>query len=102
MKKAVVALALLFLALETTDAFMTLWATSHGYQEINPLMAGITTTWLFPVIKIVPAIIAIYVLLHLSKYSQFSRLIAVLGFLTANTFVGLVIASNIAELIAYA
>ncbi len=51
----ILSLAITFVALQTCDAFFTMWAMNHGFQEVNPYLAGIAGSWLSPVVKILPA-----------------------------------------------
>jgi len=95
MKRTLVILALVFLVLQATDAFLTLWATNNGFVEINPLMVRFASTWLLPVFKIVPAVAVLWGLPRLVNRFPRTRLAAVLGLVGVNAFLVLVLASNV-------
>lgn len=53
-------LAFLFgilVTLKAIDGFWTLWATNHGYIELNPIMASIASTWWGPVATTLPLVV---------------------------------------------
>lgn len=60
--KRLVTLAIAFIALEAVDAGVTLWATNHGYAEGNPLLASFAHTWAQPVVKMVVALLVVWLL----------------------------------------
>jgi uncharacterized membrane protein len=66
--------AIIFVILQATDAFMTMWALNHGYYESNPLMRSLvesTGTWILPLVKIPPSIMgALLVFWLLKKYRR--------------------------------
>jgi len=99
MKKTVRNLAIAFVALEAADAFLTLWATNHGFQEVNPLMVPFAHTWLFPIMKIIPAMGAAWLLSKLNARFPRTRPVTVFGFGMAVAFLGFVLVGNLGELI---
>ncbi len=44
-------------ALKAIDGFWTLWATNHGYMELNPIMVPIAHTWWGPVATTLPLVV---------------------------------------------
>jgi len=92
-------LTYLFISLQAFDAFLTLWATNHGFQEINPVMASIADTWWIVAVKLVPAIIATWFLGRLASRYPIVRRVTVGGLGAACIFLAVVLVSNIWEII---
>lgn len=88
----------LFVILETVDATLTLWAVHHGFTEVNPLMAPLAGTWLGPLVKIVPALAASWLLLYVARRWPRTMKIMRTGLVVVCCLVALVIASNLMEL----
>ena len=91
------ALCSLFVGLETIDAFLTLWAMQHGFTEVNPLMAPIAGTWLGPLVKIIPALAAAWLLLWVTRRWPRTRPVAGFGLIMASCFMAIIIGSNLLE-----
>lgn len=98
MKKLVRTLGITFVALEAADAFLTLWAVNHGFQEINPLMAPIAGTWLSPLVKIVPAALVVWGLDRLGRRHPKTRPVTAAGLGAVIVFLGVVLVGNLGEL----
>ena len=97
MKKRTLTLGLIFIALQLADALLTQWAvTNCGVIEQNPLMAPIVGSFLFPVIKIVPALIVVPILAWTAK--RYTRLID-WGLTGASIFYVVILTGNVMELI---
>ncbi len=88
-------LAIIFVALEAGDGFLTMWATRHGFTEVNPLAAPLAQTWLFPVWKIGGAILGLVILIPLAK--RVPKLVKI-GLASASIFLLAVISANLYEL----
>ena len=103
MRKTVIILAGSLIALQAVDSFLTMWATRHGYTEVNPIMAPIATTWWMPVFKVLPValvgLFAIWVLGRFPKSWKTAPKVLAYGLGAACLFLGVVIASNIGELL---
>lgn len=94
-------LVLSFICLQVADSFLTMWATGHGYEELNPVIAPIANTYWMPVIKIIPAILVGFLVLRLrfpESWKVAPKAIR-LGLGGACGFLGIVLLSNILELI---
>ena len=91
--------AYLFISLQAVDAFLTLWATNHGFQEVNPVMMSIADSWWIVVVKLVPAIMVTAFLARLAYRHQLVRRVTVAGLGAACTFLAVVLVSNIMEII---
>lgn len=98
MKKTIAILGIGFVALEAADAFFTLWAMHNGFQEVNPLLAPIAGTWASPLVKILPAALVAWGLSRLGNRYPRTRPVSVFGLAATIGFLGLVLASNVAEL----
>lgn len=98
MKKLILTLGIAFVALQVADAFLTLWAVNHGFEEVNPLLAPIAGTWLGPVVKIVPAALVVWGLDRLGRRYPRTRPVSAVGLGAAIVFLGVVLVSNVAEL----
>lgn len=98
MKKLVVILGIVFVAAQAADAFLTLWAVNHGFEEVNPILAPIAGTWLSPLVKIVPAALVVWFLIRLGRRYPRTRLVSAVAFGAAIVFLGVVLVSNVAEL----
>ena len=98
MKKLVRNLGIAFVAFEAADAFLTLWATNHGFQEVNPLMVPFAHTWAFPFLKILPAALVVWALARLGRRYPKTQPVTIFGLAAAVAFLGVVLVSNVAEL----
>ena len=98
MKKTIRILALVFVIFEAADAFLTLWATNNGFLEVNPLMVPFAHTWVNPFIKIIPALVAIWLLSKLNARFPRTRPVTVFGLTAAVAFLGVVLVANLGEL----
>jgi len=95
MKRIIVALALAFVVLQVADSFLTMWATNHGYQEVNSIVAPIAHTWWLPVCKVLPAIGVSFLMLKLAR--RFPKTVA-FGLSAASAFLAIVLVANVFEL----
>ena len=98
MKKLIVTLGIAFVAFEAADAFLTLWAVNHGFEEVNPIMAPIAGTWASPLVKILPAVLVAWGLARLGRRYPKTQPVTAVGLVAAVAFYGVVLASNVAEL----
>ena len=98
MKKLIATLGIAFVAAQAADAFLTLWAVNHGFQEVNPLLAPIAGTWLSPLVKIVPAALVVWGLDRLGRRYPKTQPVTAFGLVAAVAFLGVVLVSNVAEL----
>lgn len=98
MKKLIRSLAVTFVAFEAADAFFTLWAVNHGFQEANPLLAPIAGTWISPVVKILPAALVAFFLARLGDRFPKTRPVTAFGLFAVVGFLGVVLAANTVEL----
>ncbi len=98
MKKIIAALAITFITVEAVDAFLTLWATNNGFQEVNPLMVPFAHTWAFPFIKIIPAGLVMWGIIRVNKRYPRTQTTTALGLVGAVAFVTAILISNISEL----
>ena len=96
MKKLILSLAIGFVGLQAIDAFFTMWAMNHGFQEVNPYMVGLAGSWLSPVVKIVPAALVSAGVVKIGKRYPVA---ATIGLSAVVAFYAVVIASNIGEVI---
>lgn len=85
-----------FILLEAVDAFLTMWATSTGYVEVNPLVASIASTWIMPTCKILPAIGVSFLMVWLAR--RFPK-VAAGAMMLVVSFMVWVIGSNLTEMI---
>lgn len=88
-----------FLAAQAVDSFLTLWATNNGYTEVNSVMAPIAHTWLNPVVKLVPAAIAVWGIGKLTRHYPKARVPANIGLFGCIAFYAMVTISNVGEII---
>ena len=98
LKKIIRNLVIVFVAFQAADAFLTLWATNNGFQEVNPLMVPFAHTWALPFMKIIPALGAAWLLLKLNARFPRTRPVTAFGFGAGVAFLGVVLVSNVAEL----
>lgn len=98
MKKLVLTLGITLVVFEAADAFLTLWAVNNGFEEVNPLMVQIAGTWLFPLIKVIPAALVVWGLAYLGRRHPRTRPVTVFGLTAAVAFLGVVLAANLGEL----
>lgn len=94
-KKIIVALALVLVVLQVADSFLTVWATNHGYQEVNSIVAPIAHTWWLPVCKVLPAIGVSFLMVKLAR--RFPKTVA-FGLSCASAFLAIVLVANVFEL----
>ena len=103
MKKTVGVLALALVALQVADSFLTMWATNHGYTEVNHLMAPIAHTWWMAAVKVLPTALvgwlAFWAVGRFPKTWRVAPKVVACGLGAACSFLGLVLASNLGELI---
>ena len=101
MKKLVVILGIAFVMAEAADAFLTLWAAWNldGFQEVNPLLAPIAGTWLSPLVKILPAALVAWGLSRLGNRYPRTLPVSAFDLVAVTAFLGLVLVSNVAEII---
>lgn len=92
------ALGIAFIGLEAADSLLTMWAVNHGFTELNPILAPIAGTWVSPVVKVLPAVFAVWLLTKVTSRWPRTRPVANAGFATAVAFLGAVIVSNLYEL----
>jgi len=98
LKKLVAILGMAFVAAQATDAFLTLWAVNHGFEEVNPVLAPIAGTWASPLVKILPAALVAWGLARLGRRYPKTQPVTAVGLVAAVAFYGVVLASNVAEL----
>ena len=92
------ALSITFIGLQTADTFLTMWAVNHGFTEANPLMAPIASTWVSPVVKIVPAILVAIGLAWLTRRWPRTRTVALVGQVAVVLFMVGILTSNLLEM----
>ena len=91
--------AIAFLALTAIDGILTFWATNNGYTEVNPLMAPIAHTILFPITKVlIPVIGVAFVGYLLKRFPKFIK-VANFGFVAVIAMYVFVLGSNLLEMI---
>ena len=95
MKRIIVALALALVVLQVADSFLMMWATGHGYQEMNPIVAPIAHTWWLPACKVLPAIGVSFLMVKLARH--FPKTVA-FGLSGAVAFLAIVLVANVFEL----
>ena len=76
-------LAIIFVALEAADGFVTLWGTNHGIPEANPMFAPFAHTWALPLVKIVFGLAVAGLLLYVGQHFPQARRFAGLGLTVA-------------------
>lgn len=96
MKKLILSLAIAFVGLQAADAFFTMWAMNHGFQEVNPYMVGLAGSWLSPAVKILPAAIMSAGVVKVGKKYPVA---ATIGLSAVVAFYLFIIASNIGEVV---
>jgi len=94
-----IALAVAFVTLIAVDGVFTFWATNNGYTEVNPLMASFAHTLLFPISKIVTALIAIAIVGFFVKHFPKFSWVATIGYSGGVALYTLVLASNLMEVV---
>lgn len=94
-KKIIVALVLVLVVLQVADSFLTVWATNHGYQEVNSIVTPIAHTWWLPVCKVLPAIGVSFLMVKLAR--RFPKTVA-FGLSCASAFLAIVLVANVLEL----
>jgi hypothetical protein len=96
--KKTIAMAITFITLIVIDGALTFWATNNGYTEVNPLMAPIANTILFPVLKTITVLIGVAIVGYLLKRFPKFIMVANFGFISMIGFYGIVLASNLVEI----
>lgn len=97
MKKKTLTLGLIFIALQLADTLLTQWAVANcGVIEQNSLMAPIVGSFLFPVVKIAPALVVVPILAWIA--TRYARLVD-WGLAGASIFYVVILTSNIMELV---
>ena len=97
MRKKTLYIGLIFIALQIADTLLTQWAVANcGVIEQNALMAPIVGTSLFPIVKIVPALVVVPVLAWIAK--RYARLVD-WGLTGAVIFYAVIMGTNLMELI---
>jgi hypothetical protein len=92
---AIKGLALLFILLEMADGLLTMWATNHGFTEVNSLVASYANSWLYPALKMFTVLAGTLVLLpEVKKYPRYVRF----GLMAASVFIAVVLLSNLYEM----
>jgi hypothetical protein len=87
--------ALLFIFLELADGLLTMWATNHGFVELNQLVAGYAQLWLYPASKVITALIGTIAVGFLAKrFPRYARI----GLIIAAVFMAVVLVSNLYEM----
>ena len=103
MRRTVGVLAIAFVTLEAADSFLTMWAVNHGYTELNILMAPIAHTWWMAAIKVLPVALVGWLLFwavgRFPKSWKVAPKVVAFGLGAACAFLGIVLASNLGELI---
>jgi len=92
------AVVITFMGLQAADGLLTMWATSNGFVEVNPIMIPVAHTWIMPLQKILVAIAGIAVICVIARW--YPSLIAPirLFLVLSNSFATLVLASNFIQL----
>ena len=71
-------LAIALVVVSGIDGVLTVWATNHGFIEVNPLMAPIAHTWILPVWKVgIATLGAVFVLLFSRRFPRIVTFVAV-------------------------
>jgi len=91
-------LGITFIGFQAVDAFLTVWAVNNGFTELNPLLAPVAGTWVSPVVKILPAVFAVWLFAKAAGRWPRTRPVANAGFTVAVAFLGAVVVSNLCEL----
>lgn len=89
-------LAVALVVVSGLDGLLTMWATNHGFVEVNPLMRPIAHTWILPVWKAGIAALGAWFVLRFSR--RFPRIVT-LGLSVSVAFVLVVFILNLLELI---
>lgn len=89
---------IMFMGLQVADGFLTMWATSNGFIEVNPLMMPIAHTWMMPLQKILVAKAGVAVICVIVR--RYPALIAPirLSLVLSSSLVTLVLVSNLIQL----
>ena len=95
MKRIIIVLAITLVVLQVADSFLTMWATNHGYQEVNSIVAPIAHTWWLPACKVLPAIGVSFLMVKLAR--RFPKTVA-FGLSAASAFLAIVLVANVFEL----
>lgn len=94
-------LAVTIVVLSGIDGLLTMWATNHGFVEVNPLMRPIAHTWILPVWKTaiagVGVAFALWLLRRFLKPGSRLALAVPLGLTAAIIFLLMVLVLNLLE-----
>lgn len=99
MKKTAAILVSWLVGLQAADSAMTMWATNHGYTEVNPIVAPIADTWWLPPSKVLPALLVGMVVVGVMGRIPMVPKAINFGLAVASVFLAVVVASNVAELV---
>lgn len=97
-KRWMVILSALFLFLSATDGILTYWAVNHGYQENNILMESISKSVMFPILKIITALVILSLVWLVFKLTALSKFHNIMVYTLAMGS-GVLFAVNISNLI---
>ena len=86
-------------AAQIADSFLTLWATNNGFVEINPIMAPIAHTWVSPVVKIIPALLAVWGIARLQRRFPYIIQPVRAGLVACIAFYTVILVSNVSEIV---
>ncbi|RLC68460.1 MAG: hypothetical protein DRI26_10115 [Chloroflexi bacterium] len=68
-----------FITLQIADFSLTTWATGVGYVELNPVLAPLIGTWLWPLSKIGASLLGVALLKLLDHFTSKLALSVALG-----------------------
>ena len=88
-------LAISFVVLIAFDGFLTFWATNNGYVETNTLMFPFTRYSLFPIYKIITALVAVAIVSYLVRRFPKLNWVANIGYGISIVFYTWIIALNL-------
>ncbi len=96
-----IVLAVLLVTLQIIDSLLTMWAVNHGYIELNPVIAPIAGTYWMLVVKVLPVIgVGIFAIwVKFPKSWIIAPRVMTWGLGSACVFLGIVLISNLMELI---
>jgi uncharacterized membrane protein len=87
-----------FVGLELADACLTTWAVSRGFVELNQVVAPFIGTWVFPAVKVAPAVLAVLAAVKVARRWRRTETVVGMGLLASVVFMTAVLASNLFEL----
>ena len=92
---------ILVVVLQVVDTFLTMWALNSGdFIETNPITRSVienTGTWILPLVKIVPTVLAVVLFYMVLKQFKRLKVIVISGMVVAAVFYSVVIGGNLAE-----